>query len=112
MQAAIAVASVGTVSISVEVEVGTVITAQGSIIAIRAEFHNNFSIMLYYSIFSICSQAAMTILGGNTLVLYFSSYLAWQFPKFHVGNWSHLVVNGSTDIAQCLGGCSFGVCIF
>jgi len=54
-----AVAGVGTALISIELEIGTVITAQGSFVAIGAEFHNNFSIMLHYSIFSICSQVVL-----------------------------------------------------
>jgi hypothetical protein len=40
VQAAPAVASVGTTLISVEVEVGTMVTAQGSLITIKTELHS------------------------------------------------------------------------
>jgi len=39
VQAAEPIAGVSTARISIEVEVGTVVTAQGSLVTIRAEFH-------------------------------------------------------------------------
>jgi hypothetical protein len=42
-----AITSVSTVCISVELEIGTVITAQGSIIAVGAEFHLRNNSIVY-----------------------------------------------------------------